>query len=244
MTRPPSPAVPVRLVAVQDTPSRRGSIPVPAVVTGECSHRAARAPAGLAGKEWGAASRPVRPPAGRQAGRGLDYGGQGDHPPLHALDAQLVQRRKHAGRTGRVLHGRRDRLGLEVRLRPLHVSATVTNRLRRRRHVQPSHLVLQVVQDMAGPIHAALNATVHVVRRRKRGERSVMRLLQGHGRQLHGTHGKVLLGGVVREGACDQERQKGVNSMQLQPFNHLGAAEIKCREHNFPQSFQSGFRNL
>lgn len=194
----PSPALPVRLVAVftQDAPSRRSGVPVPAGVAGEGYGRAARAAAGLAGQE--------RPSAGRLAGRGLDYGRQGDHPPLHALDAQLVQRRQHAGRTGRVRH----RLRRQVRLRPVHVSATVTDRLRGRRHVQPSHLVLQVVQDMAGSVHAALNATVHVVVRRRRGGRSIMWLHGSHGRQLHGTHGKVLLGRVAWKGTCSQKSKK------------------------------------
>lgn len=91
--RPPSPPLPVRLVAVlaQDAPSRRRGIPVPAGIAGRGTGRAARAPTGLAGQERRAASYPVWPSASRQAVRWLDYGRQGDHPPLHALDAQFVQ---------------------------------------------------------------------------------------------------------------------------------------------------------
>lgn len=107
----------------------------------------------------------------------LDYRGEGDHPSLHPLDAQLIQGRQHTGGPSCVGHRCRNQLVLELGLWRGHALYTVTGHLRRPQ-IQPSDLVLQVVQHLAGAVRAALNATVHVVMMRRRRRRL---LLQGHG---------------------------------------------------------------
>lgn len=109
----------------------------------------------------------------------LDYRGQSDHPSLYPLDTQLIQGRQHAGGPRCVGHRCRNRLVLELGLWRGHALYTVMGHLRRRQ-IQPSHLVLQVVQHLAGAVGAALNATVHVVMMMRRRRRTLL-LLQGHG---------------------------------------------------------------